>query len=151
MNSLIPWKKGRTNGALARRSDYPLDVFRSDFDSWFDRLFSRWGFPVAADAFGDWGLSQAETDDEVRVRIDAPGFEPDEFDIQVSGNTLKVTAEHKTDGKDSFEERRLERFVTLPTGVDAEKVAARYRNGVLEVKVPKTERAKWRSVKVTAD
>jgi HSP20 family protein len=149
MNSLIPWKKERTNGAVARRSDYPLDVFRSDFDSWFDRLFSRWAAPFAGDFSAGWGLSQDETDDEVRVRIDAPGFEPDEFDIQVSGNTLKVVAEHKVDGKDATDERRLERFVTLPTGVDPEKVAAHYRNGVLEVKLPKTERAKWRSVKVT--
>jgi HSP20 family protein len=149
MNTLIPWRKGRTNGALARRSDYPLDVFRSEFDSWFDRLLSRWAAPLAGDSFGGWGLTQDETDDEVRVRIEAPGFEPAEFDIQVSGNTLKVVAEHKADGKDSFDERRLERYVSLPTGVDAEKVTARYRNGVLEVKLPKTERAKWRSVEVT--
>ena len=149
MTSLIPWKRGRTNGALARRSEYPLDVFRSEFDSWFDRLFSRWAGPFGADFLGGWGLTQDETDDEVRVRIDAPGFEADEFDIQASGNTLKVVAEHKVDGKDSFDERRIERFVTLPTGVDAEKVTAHYRNGVLEVKLPKTERAKWRSVKVT--
>ena len=149
MNSLIPWKKGRTNGALARRSDYPLDAFRSDFDSLFDRLFARWAAPFGADPFGGWGLSQDETDDEVRVRVDAPGFEPGEFDIQVSGDTLKVTAEHKAEGKDFADERRLERLVTLPTGVDAEKVTAHYRNGVLEVKLPKTEKAKWRSVKVT--
>src|SRR5687767_2645898 len=109
MTSLIPWKKGRTNGALAQRPEHPLDLFRYDFDSWFDRLFSRWAAPFGTDFFGGWGVSQDETEKDVRVRIDAPGFEPNEFDIQVSGNALKVTAEHKAAGKDGTDERRMER------------------------------------------
>jgi HSP20 family protein len=148
MTSLIPWKKGRTNGTVAHRPDYPLDLLRHDFDSLFDRLLSRWAAPFAVDMFAGWGLTQDETDKEVRVRIDAPGFEPGEFDIQVSGNSLKVTAEHKADGKDFADERRMERTFPLPQGVDPEKVEAHYRNGVLELRFPKTEQAKWRQVKV---
>ena len=81
-----------------------------------------------------------------------PRFEPDEFDIQVSGNTLGGYGRaHGWQGLVRGRPAWSGAPVTLPTGVDAAKGAARYRNGVLEVKVPKTERAKWRSVKVTAD
>jgi HSP20 family protein len=98
------------------------------------------------------GLDVEETDDEVIVRADAPGFGPGDIDVQVSDNTLKVAAERKAEGKGKGlnVERRLFRTVTLPAGVDPGRVEATYRHGVLELRLPKTEQAKWRKIEVKA-
>jgi HSP20 family protein len=90
-----------------------------------------------------------ETDTEVKVRLDAPGFEPGEFDVQVSGDTFRVTAERKAEkGDKGGFERRFQRSFTLPTAVAADKVDAKYRNGVLELALPKAEQAKWKKIQV---
>src|SRR5215213_2280604 len=94
MFGLMPWKKDRNgSGALAARSDHPLSLFRNEFDTLFDRFFGGWPGP---DGTG-WGLEADETEDAVTVTMDAPGFEPGDFDIQVSGDALRVTAERKSD------------------------------------------------------
>ena len=151
MTSLIPWRKNHNgNGALAHRTgDQPLSMFRTEFDSLFDRLFGP--MPAFDHGWAGWGLDLDETDDEVLVKVDAPGFEPGDFDVQVSGDTLRVSAERKVErkgnGKGTYD-RRFERYVTLPAGVDPAKVEATYRNGVLELTLPKTEQAKWKRIPV---
>jgi HSP20 family protein len=82
-----------------------------------------------------------------------PGFEARELDVQLTGNLLTIRAEHmETPGKEGEPmERaygRLERTLTLPEGIVPEKVEALYRNGVLEVHVPKTPEAQPRRIEV---
>lgn len=153
MWGLIPWRKNRNGGtALATRVDNPVDLFREfreDFDSLFNRFFDNlWPMPVNH-GWNVWGVETEETDNEVIVRLDAPGFETGDFDVQVCGETLKVSAERKSNEGDkrSFE-RRFYRTMTLPGTVDPEKVEAVYRNGVLELKLPKTEQAKWKKIPI---
>jgi HSP20 family protein len=150
MFSLTPWRKDRDgSGALANRTEHPLSLFRSEFDSLFDRFFGNW--PALEPNWVGWGLDLDETDSEVTVRVDAPGFEPGDFDIQVSGDTLRISAERKAEkGKNGSYERRFQRSVTLPAAVNADKVEAKYRNGVLELTLPKTEQAKWKKIPVKA-
>lgn len=148
MFSLMPWKKDRNgSGALADRTEHPLSLFRSEFDTLFDRFFGNW--PALDANWSAWGLDLDETDSEVTVKVDAPGFEPGDFDIQVSGDTLRITAERKAgDGDKRSYERRFQRHLTLPAAVDANKVEAGYRNGVLELTLPKTEQSKWKKIAV---
>jgi HSP20 family protein len=145
MFGLVPWRKnGNGSGALANRAEHPLSLFRNEFDTLFDRFFAGW-----SDGTGSgWGLEADETDQEVTVRMDAPGFEPGDFDIQVSGDALRVTAERKGEKDSGRFERGFQRSVTLPAAVDADKVEAKYRNGVLELSLPKTEQAKWKKIAV---
>jgi HSP20 family protein len=93
-----------------------------------------------------WGLEMEEKGQEVVIRAEVPGFEASELDVQLTGNLLTIRAEHKeVPGKEGKPvERaygRFERMLTLPEGIVPEKVAACYRNGVLEVHVPKTPEA----------
>jgi len=145
MFGLVPWKKnGNGSGAPASRDEHPLSLFRNEFDTLFDRFFGNW-----PDGNGSgWGLEADETDTDVTVRMDAPGFEPGEFDIQVSGDTLRVSAQRGGRDGDASYERRFQRSLTLPAAVDADKVEAKYKNGVLELTLPKTEQAKWKKVAV---
>ncbi len=156
MFSLVPWRKSESNGgALARRDD-PFALLRREFDSMFDHFFSGWPALPGTD-FGPngWGFTLKDEGKEYVVRAEAPGFEASEFDVQVQGDALVIRAEHRQEVKQEGEEGqqgasygRYERWVTLPPGTDRDKVEARYRNGVLEVRLPKTPEALGRKVEV---
>jgi HSP20 family protein len=155
MFSLIPWRgEKRSRGELARREDNPFALMRREFDDLFDRVFGSW--PLAEVGAPGWGLDLEDAGDAFVVRAEAPGFEPGDFDVQVTGDALHVVAEHKEEepGKEGEARAsrygRFERWVSLPPGTDRDKVEARYRNGVLEVRLPKTKEALGRRVEVKA-
>jgi HSP20 family protein len=143
---------------LARRMQHPLVRLRDDFQALFDRLLGGWAGPMdwmrGPERF--WDLDVQDTDKEVIVRAEAPGFQPGDFTIDLCGNTLTIRAEHKESKEEKQEglqvsERRwgrMDRSVTLPAPVDAGKVDARYHNGVLEIHLPRTEEAQRRRIEV---
>jgi HSP20 family protein len=158
MFSLIPWKKRNQGGNVKVWRDredefYPMTRFRNEFESLWDRFvkdWSRWedNLPMGFDG----GL--LDRPNEYLFQAELPGFEPDEIDVKVSGNTLCVRAEHKdeTDDKEGATYRygTYQRYFTLPSGVDQEKIEARYHSGVLEVHLPKNEKAQGKRIPVNA-
>lgn len=165
MWNLIPWKKKEDKtGSLVKQKENPLASFRDEFDALFDRFMPRWPVPFWPTPFEEsalgrsWGLDLVDGDKEVVVKAEAPGFEPAEFDVQVSGNLLTIKAEKKQvskgeKGNGHYEERRYRNFrrtVTLPPGTEADKIEAHYRNGMLEVHVPKSDEAKGKRITVKA-
>jgi HSP20 family protein len=125
-------------GELMRRN--PSDEMSSwhrDIDDLFGRFFGR---PVTS--LGGW-VPRIETyrkKNEYVVRLDLPGVDPKDVQVQAEGNVLSVSGERKTEekGQDDRETSygKFERTVTLPQGVEADKIAARYEHGVLEIRVP---------------
>lgn len=107
----------------------------------------------------DWGLLAAEikeTDNDVVVRVEAPGMEADEFDIEVQDQHLVVKGEKRI-SRDSDEghyhitERAygyFERVLPLPAGVEDSDATASYRRGVLTVCLPKHSSAVSRRIDV---
>jgi HSP20 family protein len=75
------------------------------------------------------------TDDAYEVCIDMPGYEAGEIDVRWHDSRLHVSAEHRDDG----ETRVYNRHLSLPSRIDADAVAASYRDGVLEVVLPVLE------------
>jgi HSP20 family protein len=79
-----------------------------------------------------------------------------DFDVHVAGDVLTITAEHKEkeakgkDGEPEAERRyaRMRRSLTLPPGIEPEQVTATYRNGVLEVHLPRKPEALGRRIEV---
>lgn len=159
MFSLTPWKRRdghRAESSTALATPRALDLMermRQDFDQLFDRFFAD--LPAAWDELGRnwrWGLDVKETDDEVTIRAEAPGFEPDEFDLQFHDDHVVIRAQHKTEVKEKdreeFFEQDFYRTVPLPASVDPDKAEARYRNGVLTISFPKTERGKGKRIAI---
>jgi HSP20 family protein len=123
------------------------------------RLF-RFDADLGSEAFQAPGWSPAvdivETDNEIVLKADLPGVNPDDVDISVEDGTLTVKGERRFESdvkEDDY--RRLERvygsFVrrfALPSTVDTDKVQAAYRNGVLELTLPKRAEAKPKPIKV---
>jgi HSP20 family protein len=95
-----------------------------------------------------------ETESELVYSFDLPGIPEEKIDIEVQDETLTVSAERDKVAEESGErfyrfERRygtFSRAVGLPQGVDESKIAASYKDGVLEVRVPKPEEAKPRRI-----
>ena len=101
-------------------------------------------------------LDLSETDGSLEVRMDIPGMEAKEIDIQVHANVLTVSGERKDEREEQGKtyhriERRVGAFsrsVTLPCPVKEDAVDAQYKNGILTIKLPKTEEAKARKINV---
>ena len=98
-----------------------------------------------------------ETENELILKADLPEVDPKDVDIQVENGTLTLKGERKFETHEGTKEgyHRIERsygsFVrcfSLPDTVEADKVAANFKNGVLTVTMPKKELAKPRSIKI---
>jgi len=148
MFSLMP---RRARGEIARTE--PLEWFRREFAPLFGRPFAAWPVPFEVPWESRWGFGMEEMENEFVVRAEVPGFEANELEVTLTGNELTIQAEHRAAEGSAPVERphgRLVRTFTLPVGVNTEKVEACYRNGVVEVHLPKTPEAKCRRIEVKA-
>ncbi len=97
-----------------------------------------------------------ETDKEVKVAVEIPGVDKKDIKIKTTENSIEISAETKREEKEEKKgyirrERSYGKFyraMTLPVKVDAAKAKASYKNGVLEVTLPKTEEEKKTEIKV---
>jgi HSP20 family protein len=134
-----------------------LSPFGNDF--WGDRFFHQLMPRNFSDFFkgGNFGPSVdlRETDTEIILNADIPGVNQEDLDITVDENVVILKGETKRDetreGKGyHLTERRYGNFyrtIPLPMEVKSDKATAKYRNGVLELRIPKAETAARRGFK----
>ncbi len=100
-----------------------------------------------------------EDQDGLVLSVEVPGMEPKDVDLRIENGVLTLRGERKLEREDRKEnylrvERSYGTFArsfSLPPTVDAERVKADYKNGVLRVQLPKREEAKPRSIKVKVE
>ena len=150
MFSLVPWKGLR---ALAQRD--PSQLMRNEFESLFDRVFGN--FPMSLSDGWDmshrWGTDVEEKENEVIVRAELPGFEAKDINVQLTDSILTIEAkracgESKVTEDGNRDYCHVRRSFTLTSGLDAEKVEATYRNGVLELHIPRLPEAQPRRIEI---
>jgi HSP20 family protein len=132
-----------------------LDTLQGDMNRLFDRFFEG---RVANGTARRWipAMDLVETDDSLVLRGDLPGMTEDDVDIEIKDNVLTVSGERKSESEEKGEgfhrvERAFGTFsrsLTLPHGIDAERVGAKFENGVLEVQIPKPAEAKPTRVQI---
>ena len=128
-----------------------------------DRLFDRFFEPRADEflALGEWApsLDLSETKDAPVVKAEIPGMDPKEVQLSLQEQLLIIKGEKKQE-KEEKDERlhRVERTygaftraIRLPVAVDAGKVAATFKNGVLTVTLPKMAAARGTMIPVKAE
>ena len=121
-------------------------------DTLLDRFFGGWPVPFD-EAFGGqrvWEFDVQDSDKEIVVRAEMPGFDANDIDVQVRGDTLTIAGEKKQQGAQRESFSRFRRSVTLPSGVDTDKAQATFHNGLLELHLPIREEARARRIQVQA-
>ncbi len=132
-----------------------LASLRESMDKLFEEFFTR---RPRGQVLMTWqpAVEVFETDNDVVVRAELPGIDPKHVDIAVTNDTLTIKGEARAEQEDkgrNYYRRELHygsftRALALPDGVNGAQATASYKNGILEIRVRKSERAKPKTVKV---
>lgn len=136
-----------------------LASLRDELDTLFEMpLWS--GFGRQSQLFSAWtpALDVYQNNDNVIAMIELPGMKKEDIEISLHDGMLTISGERKTESQQGDKAERSERFVgkfrrsiTLPTRIDANKVSASYKDGILTVTLPKAEEAKPKQIQVNVD
>ena len=139
MADLIRWRKGE---------DWGLQQMRREMDRLFERFSEAWPFRSLPET-GRWmpSVDLSETDKELIVRAELPGMDSNEIDISLAGSLLTIKGERRHEREEKKENFHLverssgsfSRSIQLPADVDADKIKANYKDGILSISMPKVK------------
>src|SRR5437667_11701994 len=124
-------------------------LFEDVLEDWPSHLTGTTAYPVA-DIY--------DTDDELIVKAELPGVDPKMVDVRLENNVLTIRGERQFEQNIEKENyHRMERSYgsfsrsfTLPTKVEADKIRADFKDGVLSITLPKAESAKAKKIEIAA-
>ncbi len=126
------------------------------FDDFFGRSVSRPEWPEGA-----WtpSVDVAETKDDVVIKAEIPGMKKEDVKISIQDNVLTLKGEKKQEKEEKDANfHRIERSYgafcrsfTLPTSVKTDKIKATYKDGVLNITLPKTEEVKPKEIPISIE
>ena len=151
---LTPWTGGRGLSPFGRD---PFTSFRRQMD----RLFDDFLVPTEQRSFAGDGtlwpsVDVAETDQAFTVTAELPGLDQKDVELNLRDNALVISGEKRqetseSNGGRSYTERtfgRFQRVLPLADEVDADKIEANFKNGVLTVTLPKNPKAQEKSRRI---
>jgi HSP20 family protein len=170
-------QKGESKGEVTRakeaqpvervspsRALSPFEDMERMFEGFFPSGWlrpARWDWPAWAERAMPFEgrmpkVDVVDREDEVVIRAELPGVDKKDLDVSMTDNTVTIKGSTRKEEKEEkgdyyrceISSGSFSRTVTLPAQVDAGKSSARFKDGVLELKVPKKEQAKRRSIKV---
>ena len=164
-------ESGKTTVVNAPMSALPLSMLREDIDRAFDRMFADWprfGGLMGRGFFDDDTfftkpsvamptVDVSEDDDSYTIEAELPGVDESDLEVTVRDDRLSLRGKKKseTEKKDKnvrMSERRygsFERTFRLPDDVDASKIKAEFSNGLLNLTLPKSAKAKSKERKIS--
>ena len=135
-----------------------LAALQNEMGRWMNQLAGGVGTTPGNGHTSMWlpAVDVWETDTELVLSFDLPGIPEDKIAVELDDNVLTVTGErerteeHSNDRFHRFERRfgQFSRSVTLPAGISEDDIKADYKNGVLEVRVPKPEEQKPKRIRI---
>jgi HSP20 family protein len=135
-----------------------LSNLRDELDTLFELPF--WSnFGRQSQLFSGWtpALDLYQNSDSVVALLELPGMRKEDIEISLHDGMLTIGGERRSQTQEGDQAERSERYVgkfrrsiTLPTRVDANKVSANYKDGILTVTLPKAEEAKPKQIEVNA-
>src|SRR5215472_12780637 len=132
-------------------------TLRDELNSFFELPFQA-GFARAGQLFTGWSpaLDLYQSTDNIVAVVELPGMRKEDVEISLHDGTLTISDERKRESTNGDKAERTERYVgsfrrsiALPTRVDANKVSATYRDGILTVTLPKAEEVKPKQIQVS--
>jgi HSP20 family protein len=129
-----------------------LRRMQDEMDRWFGGIGGFGGFGAGFPQAFTPSVDMRETENEVIVKADIPGVEPEDLEVYYTDNALIIRGEMRREeerderGVHRAERRygRFERALPLPAEVNRDQIQANFRNGVLEIRLPKTEEGRQR-------
>tara|TARA_B100000676_G_scaffold58636_1_gene57806 strand:+ start:250 stop:678 length:429 start_codon:yes stop_codon:yes gene_type:complete len=134
----------------------PRQLSINEFDNMINNIFND-GWNIETYKTKDLpAVDIVENDDKFVLKADFPGFEKKDIDLAVENDVLKISATHSKKENDityTIRERQtkeLERSFTLPESVIANKISAKFKNGMLVINIPKAkeEKAAVQNIKI---
>lgn len=154
VGDLIPW---RNRSSLARRSQQqdPFFALHHQINRLFDDFTRGFELPVSGERGLGWPSIEVKEDDKrVCVEAELPGLEEKDVEVTLTDNVLAIRGEKRVeqdDARQQYSERyfgTFERRIQLGTEVDPDNVKASFKNGVLKIEIPKTEKAQERAKRI---
>jgi HSP20 family protein len=146
----------RPQGGIAR-SPFGSAFSRGLFDDLFDRYLSETNGEMPQ--MINVSMDVAETEQAFEVKVDLPGLSPDDVDIQIDNNTLTIRGQRSEETEEKDDEKqyhRIERYrgsfarsVVLPNSINEDETAAEFKDGVLQIVIPKSEEAKPKKINIS--
>ncbi|MFC3073558.1 Hsp20/alpha crystallin family protein [Shinella pollutisoli] len=150
VRDLIPWGRNNGNQVPSPFRDGDRDPFLSlhrEVNRLFDDVFRGFGSGVPSFGGGWPSVEISDGEKEIRVTAEVPGLEEKDIEVLLNDGVLTLKGEKRSETEDKdkqFSERfygRFERRIPLGAEVKEDQVDARFRNGVLTVTLPKSEKA----------
>lgn len=144
-----------------RREEFGLAPLQRQMNRWMEEMMSDFRVPAMLEG-GEVAfmprITVKESESEISVRADLPGVNPEDIEISLSDRGITLRGERREEREEEDRQRyymeqsygAFERYIPLDAEVDESKVDARFRRGVLEISLPKTQeaRAKTRKIEV---
>ena len=149
--AVTPWRPFMGMTEMDRMMD---DFFGRRMRPWWPERWPRGDSDITTPA-----VDVYEEKDEIVVKAELPGMDKNDIEVNISDSELTLKGQKKKEEKIEEEnyyrcERSYGAFlrsVELPKDVQADKIKASFKNGILEVRLPKTEEAKTREIKVKVE
>jgi HSP20 family protein len=157
MRDLIPWGRNgsRTPSLFRDEPASPFLALHREVNRLFDETFRNFDAPSLFGRLPSWpNVEISETDKEFRVSAELPGLEEKDVEVLLADGVLTIRGEKKAEVEDKerqFSERfygRFERQIPLAVEVEADKVEASFKNGVLSVTLPKSATAEAKAKRI---
>jgi len=152
IKDLVPWRGSGRDIASRTAPIDPMRALQLDVDRAFDHFWRAVPYPFAAlgrlEETDTVRVDVVDDDKEVTVTAELPGMSDADVDVSISDGRLTIRGEKKSDREAEengvlVRERiygAVERTVPLPDGVDPDAAKATFRNGVLTIAIPKSEK-----------
>jgi HSP20 family protein len=135
---------------LAKALPTSVATVRDEFDRLFDQLWSTGVFgraPRVMETLWSPLMDFSETEKEYILRVEAPGIPKEDLEVNVEGQTLTISGRRDFEKEEKTEEYfwrerqegKFVRTVQLPTPIDKSKVTATHQDGIMTIRLPKTE------------
>ena len=154
VRDLIPWRRNTSNPVPTfYREDErdPLLSLHREVNRLFDDVFRSFDgrlptFGSTSSLAGTWpSVEISDTDKEIKVSAEVPGLDQKDIEVVLDAGVLTLKGEKRSETRgEQFSERfygRFERRIPLGADIEEDKIEARFKNGVLDVVLPKSAKA----------
>ncbi|WP_353148655.1 Hsp20/alpha crystallin family protein [Pollutimonas bauzanensis] len=156
VRNLVPWGRRTPLSASSGSSEHPFFSLQRDVNRLFDDMFKGFDIGFPADSMlntlsSNWPKVEVSDGEKVvRITAELPGMEEKDVELLLDGDVLTLRGEKRSQHEDAgkqFSEcfyGQFERRLRLGYDIDQDKVEATFKNGVLNIVLPKDEAAQSR-------